>query len=45
MDWAHLSRDSCHSIASTRFAEIEGEAAKHLRLAPAVHGNIVPAQM
>ena len=29
----------------TLFAEIKGQASKHLRLAPAVHRDVVPTQM
>ena len=29
----------------SRLAEIKGQASKHLRLSPAMHGNVVPAEV
>ncbi len=44
MDWGTL-RATLVTHHSTRFAEIERETSEHLRLAPAMHGDIVPSHV
>src|SRR5438874_12565777 len=40
-----FQRFSCQLFRFFGFAKIKREASKHLRLTPAVHGNIVPPDM